>query len=320
MADRFRVTAVYDQVARRAGVEAASLRCAACEGLDALIGRPDVDVVYLLTPQWFGLHPVALACAHGKPVYCALPIAGDPAGLEELAGAIRASGISFMPELARRFYPATLRLRELLATRLGRPRLVLGHSRLFGFDRYGQPGPATQITPAPLTIDPGSYLIDWCRFLFQGEPVALQGFGGTALPAAVEGGASADFESIALEFADGEMVQVTCSRFHRTPWGEATRFLPPPGFQVYAERGVAWVEPPDRIQWTDADGPHEERLPLEPTVGEVLNDQFHRLVRGDQSLAPTLRDALAVTRLVADLHRSRREGRKVAPTVVDESD
>ena len=47
---------------------------------------------------------------------------------------------------------------------------------------------------------------------------------------------------------------------------------------------------PDRIQWTDAAGTHDERLPLEPTVGEILNDQFHRMVRGDQSLAPTTCD------------------------------
>ena len=63
MADRFEVRAVYDQVARRAETEAAQLGCAAPEGLAALIERPDVDVIYLLTPQWFGLHPIALACA-----------------------------------------------------------------------------------------------------------------------------------------------------------------------------------------------------------------------------------------------------------------
>ena len=45
-----------------------------------------------------------------------------------------------LPEFARRFYPTSLRLRELLATRLGAPRLVIGLGRLFGFDRYGQPG------------------------------------------------------------------------------------------------------------------------------------------------------------------------------------
>ena len=137
------------------------------EGLAALIERPDVDVVYLLTPQWFGLHPIELACARGKPIYCALPLAGDPAALEAVAATVRASGTPFMPELARRFYPATLRLRELLATTLGPPRLILGQDRLFGFDRYGQPGPTTQMAPAPLLIDPGSYLLDWCRCIFQ---------------------------------------------------------------------------------------------------------------------------------------------------------
>ena len=82
-----------------------------------------------------------------------------------------------MPEFARRCYPATLRLKELLATSLGSPRLVLGHSRLFGFDRYAVPGPTTQISPAPLLIDPGSFLIDWCSFLMQALPSRCTGRG-----------------------------------------------------------------------------------------------------------------------------------------------
>ena len=80
--DRFRVTAVYDPVFRRAELEAAQIGCAACEGLAALVERPDVDVIYLLSRQWFGLHPIGLACAAGKPVYCALPLADDLAELE----------------------------------------------------------------------------------------------------------------------------------------------------------------------------------------------------------------------------------------------
>jgi predicted dehydrogenase len=313
LADQFQVTAVYDQVARRASIEAGHLGCSAVEGLTALIERPDVDVVYLLSPQWFGIHPIGLACAQRKPIYCAVPLADDPAGLDSLAEVVRSSGTPFMPELARRFYPATLRLKELLATTLGRPRLVLGYGRLFGYDRYGQPGPTTQLSPAPLTVDPGSYLLDWCRFVFQAEPVSLQGFGGCVLPATgdcVEGNET-DFESFSAEFPSGEVAQIAFGRYHRAPWGDASRFLPQPGFQVFAEHGAAWLEMPDRIQWSDSQGLHEERLPLEPTVGEILNDQFHRMVRGDQSLAPTLEDALAVARLVNDLRRSQQEGRKV---------
>src|SRR5690348_9147204 len=59
--DRFRVTAVYDQVYRRAEIEAAQLGCSPCVGLSELIERSDVDAVYLLSPQWFGLHPAHLA-------------------------------------------------------------------------------------------------------------------------------------------------------------------------------------------------------------------------------------------------------------------
>src|SRR5262249_54398902 len=153
-------------------------------------------------------YPIEIACACGKPVYCALPLASQPDELEILAERVKSSSILFMPEFARRFYPATLRLRELLATALGPARLILGQNRLFGFDRYGQPGPTTQMAPAPLMIDPGSYLLDWCGFLFQSEPLAVQGFAGTVLPGTLEEGSGSDFESFVAEFPEGAMVQI----------------------------------------------------------------------------------------------------------------
>jgi predicted dehydrogenase len=312
MEDRFRVTAVYDQVCRRAEIEAAQIGCAACEGLSALLERPDVDAVYLLSRQWFGLHPIALACASGKPVYCALPLADDLSELEALVKLVESSGIVFMPEFARRCYPATLRLKELLATELGPPRLVVGHSRLYGFDRYALPGPTTQIAPAPLLIDPGSYLLDWCGFVFQSIPEAVQGVRCRVIPPSGADDQESDFESFIARYTGGATAHISYGQYQRACWGDATRFLPPPGFQVYAERGVACLEMPERIQWSGSGGIKDERLPLEPTVGDVLNDQFHRLVRGHHSLAPTIRDALAIGRLVRDVRRSQIEGGVVA--------
>ena len=98
-------------------------------------------------------------------------------------------------------------------------------------------------------------------------------------------------------------------RYHRAIWGEASRFLPQPGFQVYAENGAAWLEMPDRICWSDVNGTHEERLPMEPTVGEILSHHFSRLVRGQPSLAPTLDDSLAMIRLDRELRSSLTVGR-----------
>jgi len=312
MKDRFQVVAVYDHVARRAEIEAAQLGCRAVDGLSALIGRDDVDVVYLLSPQWFGLHAVEVACRMGKPIYCALPLPDDGDGLRRLDDIVRSSGVAFMPEFARRFYPTSLRLRELLATTLGTPRLIVAQGRLFGFDRYGQPGPSTQIAPAPLLVDPGGYLLDWCRFAFGGEPSAVHGWSRTVLPGPEPDVSEPDHESFVLEFQAGAVAQVSVGRYHRAPWGEASRFLPQPGIQVFAERGVAWLEMPDRIQWTDSVGMHEERLPLEPGIGEVLNDHFHRLATGGPSLAPTWDDAVAVARLIATIRRSGQEGRRIA--------
>jgi predicted dehydrogenase len=308
MQDRFQITAVYDQVHRRAQIEAGQLGCVACEGLAALVDHPDVDVVYLLSPQWFGLHPAHLACTTRKPVYCGLPLAGDVSELEKLTHRVEETGTPFMPEFARRCYPATLRLKELLATTLGPPRLILGHSRLFGFDRYALPGPTTQISPAPLLIDPGSYLLDWCIFLMQSLPASISGTRCQVLPYAGSETAEPDYESFVAGFPGGATAQIGFGRYDRSRWGEASRFLPGSGFQVYAERGAAWLELPERIQWSDSTGTHEEKLPLEPTVGDVLNDQFHRLVHKGQSLAPTICDALEIARLVQDLKRSQAEG------------
>jgi predicted dehydrogenase len=312
LADRFRVTAVYDPVFRRAELEAAQIGCAACEGLSALVQRPDVDVIYVLSRHWFGLHPIGLACAAGKAVYCALPLAADLDELESLARQVEQSGIVFMPEFARRCYPATLRLKELLATQLGPPRLILGHSRLYGFDRYALPGPTTQITPAPLLIDPGSYLLDWCCFVFQALPADLRGFRCQVISPPESADQESDFESFAATFSKGATAHISFGRYHRGPWGDAGRFLPAPGFQVFAERGAAWLEMPEKIQWSSAAATKEERLALEPTVGDVLNDQFHRLVRGDQSLAPTIREALEIARLISKLRRNQWEAQAAA--------
>ncbi len=312
MRDRFQVVAVYDQVPRRAEVEAGQLGCRPCEGVAELVGLAEVDAVYLLTPQWFGLHPVALACSAGKPIFCALPVPAEGEDLEALDRLVRSSGTPFMPEFARRSYPASTRLRELLATRLGAPRQVIALGRVESFDRYGQPGPSTQIAPAPLLMDPGGYLLDWCRFLFEGEPTAVQAWSGTVLPTFATGGP--DYESFLAEFPGGAVAEVSVGRHHRAAWGDASRFLSQPGIQVFAERGAAWLEMPDRICWADADGSHDERLAIEPSIGEVLNDQFLLLSRGEPTTAPTWADSIAVARLLRTIRRSGLEGRKVATT------
>lgn len=312
LADRFRVVAVYDQVLRRAEIEADSIGATAAESLNQIIERDDIEVISILTPQWFGLHAIELACRAGKAIYCGIPLATEPEQAVALAPLIRSSSIVFMPELARRFYPATIRLKELLTTTLGPARLVLGHTRLDGFNRYGQPGPTTQLAPAPLMVDPGTNLVDWCRYIFNDEPLSVQAAGTVIVPRPETTDANHDFEGFVVEFSDHRMAQINITRVESLMTSDATRFLPLPGFQVFAERGVAWVEMPDRIQWTDKSGTYSERISRDESVGDVLNLALHGSVTGEPSSnAPTWSDAYRLCTLVQDLRRSSREGCKV---------
>ena len=209
-----------------------------------------------------------------------------------------------MPEFARRCYPATLRLKELLATSLGPPRLILGILPPLRLRSLRAAGPDHPDLSRPAPDRPGKLP---ARLVLVPDPVAARlgsriGLRGPS----VRGGRGRTRTSRASSptFPVGATAQISYGRYHRARWGEASRFLPASGFQVYAERGAAWLEMPERIQWSDPSGTHEERLPLEPTVGDVLNDQFHRLVRKGHSLAPTIHDALEIARLVQELKQS----------------
>ena len=215
--------------------------------------RPDVDVIYLLSPQWFGLHPVELACAAGKPVYCALPLAGDLAELEPLARRVEATGIVVHARVRPPVLPGDAPAQRAAGDALGPPRLILGHSRLFGFDRYAHARPDDPDRSRPAADRPGELPARLVRFLFQSPPGArCSGVRRVVLPA--EAGDGAGLRELRRRLRRR-------ARWPRSPTAATTAHAgarpagscPPPGFQVYAERGAAWLEMPDRIQWSDAE-------------------------------------------------------------------
>ena len=309
----FEVGCVYDQVSWRAANEARQIGCRSSESLVEMISDPKIDAVAVVAPQWFGWHAVELAIEHKKPVYCALAVGAHAADLRRTAETISRAGGLFVPELPRRVYPATLRLRELLQSELGKPRLILGQSRLNGFNRYGEPGPATQLAQTALVIDPGGNLMDWCRTIFGEKPNSVTRTSANVLPGS-ESAWGPDFELLALRFPGGGSSQLSISRYHQNHWGEAREFLPRPGYQIYAERGAAWLELPDRIIWTDAQGIHDERLVVQPSVGERLLEQFRLKVLGEATDAPGIEDALFIAESVDQLQKQQEKQEHKEPT------
>ena len=130
LADRFEVRAICHQVAHRAQQVAREMGASAVDGYQAVAAREDIDAVLMLSPQWYGALPILAACESGKAIYCTASLDFPAAEADEIRQRVEQSGIAFMVEFARRQAPATLRLKELLATRLGKPRMLFAHQRL----------------------------------------------------------------------------------------------------------------------------------------------------------------------------------------------
>lgn len=305
--DRFEVRAVYNNVPLLAEQAAREFGAARCDGYRALVAREDIDAVLMLENSWQGWLPILAACDAGKAVYWAADLDFDLDLATELTQRVERSGIAFMAEFPRRFAPATLRLKELIATRLGKPQLLFCHRRLPGEEgrrRDGIEG-AGRRTHAELV-----QLIDWCRYVVGREPVSV----GSIRHGQAD---DPDYWAITLEFeSDGGsappvLAQISCGRYIPAAWHEAINFRPPSGMQIRCDGGVAFVDLPTTLVWFDEAGRHLESLDTELPVGEQLLTQFHRAVTSLVRKMGDLEDACRSLQILRTARMAADEGRKI---------
>ena len=169
LADRFEVRAICEQVSHRASRAASELHAEAVDGFRIMSGRMDVDAVLCLADQWYGTAPILAACDAGKAVYSAASLPACRHQLNHLFSRVESSGIAFMAELSRRHAPATVRLKELIATQLGRPKMLFCHHR--------QPQPSEHAKRSMRTAGNDNWdlleMVDWCRYVVNNEPTSV---------------------------------------------------------------------------------------------------------------------------------------------------
>ena len=309
LADRFEVRGICEQVAHRAQRAAAEIGAAAVDGFRALAARDDIDAILYLADQWYGATPILAACDHGKAVYTAisLPLAPDEAAL--LRRRVEESGIAFMAELPRRHAPATVRLKELIATRLGAPRLLFCHRRV--------PLSAGAGTPSVRDADSEDRdlmeLVDWCRYVAGTEPTSVVAVRHAEAP----GGDVDDYRMMSLDFpatgrpGDGPLAQISCGYYMPRGWEEAVGFRTPAALQVACEHGIAFIDLPASLVWFDTAGRHQEALDADRPVGETMLLQFHRKVTSLVRHISSLDDTLRALDIVRGARASIAEGRRV---------
>jgi len=306
LSDRFEVRAVCEPIAHRAAQVASEFGAEALDGFRAMVDREDVDAILVLSGRWYGSLPIFAACDAGKAVYCAAASELETDRATEIRRRVDEAGIAFMAEFACRWAPATVRLKELMATHLGPPRLVFCHRR-----RGAQP------IEGQFACSPMSELIeavDWCRYVVGSEPTSV--FGVTH-----RGEANAsfnDYEMMSLDFSPpeqqgtGVVAQISCGQYIPAGWTEAIAFRPPAAMQVACERGIAFIDPPSSLIWFDHAGRHMESLNSERPIGEQLLCDFHRAVTSLVHDKTGLDDAYQTMSILCAARSSSQQGARVA--------
>lgn len=308
--DRFAVRGIYAPVARLAAAAAEKLHAVAVDGFRALVARPDIDAVLVLACQWCGPLPLIAACEAGKAIYWAADLDLDLEEALAVQQRIDRSGVACLAEFARRLAPATVRLKELIATRLGRPQLVL-------CDQRGGTGERRDAARAGVRSGSGRRalveLVDWCRYVVGSEPTAVHA---VAQQRAAEAG-EVDYQRLTLDYASperpgtGPLAEIVCSELLHQRWPEAVSFRPPSQFQVHCERGVAYVDLPRTLVWFDAAGSHTEVLDDERPVGEQLLMHFYRAVTSLVRKTSDIEDRCRAMQIVLAAEASQRSGERM---------
>ncbi|MGA2032342.1 MAG: Gfo/Idh/MocA family oxidoreductase [Thermoguttaceae bacterium] len=311
LSDRFEVRAVCDQVAHRAQQAAIEFGAAPVDGFRALAHREDIDAILLLAPQWYGALPILAACDSGRAVYCAAGMDLDLAEAQLVKRRVEEAGVAFMAEFPRRQAPATLRLKELIATRLGAPRLLFCHQRSVS----DQPGNSSRTRwPRQSGVRHLVELVDWCRYLVDREATFVTGI----MHPSTRPKGEEDYQMMSLDFSDagapgsGTVAQISCGRYIPAPWQEAITYRPLAGLQVSCESGIAFVDIPSTLVWFDEAGRHQESLERERPVAEQLLTQFFRSVTSLVRKTSDLEDAYRALLIVQEARRSQGEGRRIA--------
>lgn len=311
LADRFEVRAVFDQVVHRAEQAAAEFAADVVDGYRTLAAREDLDAVLILSPQWFGALPVLAACESGKAVYCTIGPNLTPQEAQQIKQCVQHKPVTFAAELPCRYAPATLRLKELIASRLGAVELLFCHQRSESetSSLFSASACPSQELPLRQLIE----LVDWCCYVVGREAKLVTGL----IHRSQRDGAREDYRTMSLDFSDpaspgtAAVAQISCGRYIPDQWPEATGYRPPAELQVSCRRGVAFVDLPSTLVWFDEAGRHQELLDSERPVGEQMLSRFHRIVTAPRCRVSDIEDACRALTIVQQAQCSHLEGRRM---------
>jgi predicted dehydrogenase len=173
---------------------------------EALCASPEIDAVFIVSPDALHLPHVLLAAKHGKAVLCEKPLGMSVDEVEEMLSAAKSAGIQLGVAQNMR-YNRSLDLiwKWISEGRIGKP--VLAHSQ---FAYNAERSPREWIYDPALACggpigDVGVHCVDALRFVLETDVTAV----GTLARRDADSGEVESYAVMALEFASGAMGTVT---------------------------------------------------------------------------------------------------------------
>lgn len=217
LAQKCQVTAISRRDPKKATDTAREYGIAhAFTSTDELCRCPDVDAVYVTSPDVCHLADVLAAVRAGKPVLCEKPMAMNAEECRQMVDTARKADVLLGVAHVFRFEQSTARFRQHISEgAIGRPVMARvefcylgsGHGRAWLYNRAIAAG-------GPIT-DVGVHCIDTLRYVLQDDPVRVSAVGRSDKD-------SGNVEAVAaltLEFSQGTLatVMVSTRADYRTP-------------------------------------------------------------------------------------------------------
>jgi len=186
--------------------------CPLVSDVSALVAYPGVDAVVVASPASLHLDHIAIAAEAGKPIFSEKPLADGLARSQEVVDLVQRAGVPFQIGFQRRFDPAYLRARHLVATgAIGTPEMFRGIT----CDRIA---PVEFLrTSGGLFWDLAIHDFDAARFLVGDEVAAIAAVGAILVEPALAGFDDIDHGVVTLRFQGGALG--VCQAAWRAPAG-----------------------------------------------------------------------------------------------------
>jgi predicted dehydrogenase len=199
------------------------------ETAEALCSSPEIDAVFIASPDALHLPDVLLAAKHGKAILCEKPLAMNVGEVEEMLRAAQAAKVRLGVAQNMRYYGSLALIRRWIAEgRIGKP--LLAHSQ---FTYSAEKSPREWIYDPALACggpigDVGVHCVDALRFVLGTDVIEVA----TLAHGDQASGAVESYAVLALAFASSAMGTVTV-----TTRGEYRSLV-----EVTGERGVILCE------------------------------------------------------------------------------